>query len=68
MGTVAWRLSRTSPRGAPSLPQAFTRVGSQLFFVANDAVHGNEVWVLPLSHDAAPENPANNSPNQPSAF
>ncbi len=40
-------------RGEPptqdsSFPRDFTRVGSQVFFVANDVVHGNELWVLPL--------------------
>lgn len=33
-----------------SLPQSFTRVGSQIFFVANDGVHGSELWMLPLHY------------------
>ncbi|WP_224247330.1 ELWxxDGT repeat protein [Hyalangium gracile] len=37
-----------APGGASSYPQRFTRVGSSVFFVANDGVHGNELWVLPL--------------------
>ncbi|WP_224372585.1 ELWxxDGT repeat protein [Hyalangium versicolor] len=31
-----------------SFPQSFIRVGSSVFFVANDTVHGNELWRLPL--------------------
>jgi ELWxxDGT repeat protein len=37
-----------APGTASSLPRDFTRVGSSVFFVANDAVHGSELWVLPL--------------------
>jgi hypothetical protein len=37
-----------APGGASSFPAGYTRVGSKVFFVANDTVHGNELWVLPL--------------------
>ncbi|WPB74827.1 hypothetical protein KYC5002_38260 [Archangium violaceum] len=30
-----------------SYPSGFTRVGSSVFFVAEDATHGSELWVLP---------------------
>ncbi len=33
---------------ASSFPHDFTRVGSSVFFVARDGIHGNELWVLPL--------------------
>jgi ELWxxDGT repeat protein len=42
------KLQEVAPGGASSLPSGYTRVGSQVFFVANDTVHGNELWVLPL--------------------
>lgn len=33
-----------------SYPGGFTRVGSsKLFFVANDGVHGNELWMMPVA-------------------
>ncbi|MFL5355660.1 ELWxxDGT repeat protein [Archangium sp.] len=33
-----------------SYPSGFTRVGSsKLFFVATDAAHGNELWMVPLA-------------------
>jgi ELWxxDGT repeat protein len=44
------RVQDIAPGPASSFPQAFTRVGSQVFFVANDGVHGNELWVLPLRY------------------
>jgi ELWxxDGT repeat protein len=49
-GTVAGtrRLQEIAPGGASSFPTSYTRVGSRVFFVANDTVHGNELWVLPL--------------------
>ena len=49
-GTVSGtRLLRDiAPGGASSFPEGFTRVGSKVFFVANDVAHGNELWVLPL--------------------
>ncbi|QRN95204.1 hypothetical protein JRI60_39995 [Archangium violaceum] len=50
-GTVAGTrlLQELAPGGASSFPQAFTRVGTKLFFVANDAVHDGELWMLPLN-------------------
>lgn len=49
-GTVSGtrRLQDIAPGEASSFPRNFTRVGSKVFFVANDTVHGNELWVLPL--------------------
>ncbi|WP_158502392.1 ELWxxDGT repeat protein [Vitiosangium sp. GDMCC 1.1324] len=41
-------LQDIAPGPNASYPRSFTRVGSKVFFVANDAVHGNELWVLPL--------------------
>jgi ELWxxDGT repeat protein len=41
-------LQDVAPGGFSSYPQGFTRAGSWLFFVANDSVHGNELWSLPL--------------------
>ncbi len=42
------RLQEIAPGGASSFPSGYTRVGSKVFFVADDTVHGNELWVLPL--------------------
>jgi ELWxxDGT repeat protein len=42
------RLQEIAPGDASSYPWGYTRVGSKVFFVANDRVHGNELWVLPL--------------------
>ncbi|MFL5349898.1 MAG: ELWxxDGT repeat protein [Hyalangium sp.] len=44
------RVQDISPGPASSFPQGFTRVGSQVFFVAHDGVHGSELWVLPLRY------------------
>jgi ELWxxDGT repeat protein len=42
------KLQDIAPGGASSFARDFTRVGNSLFFVANDGVHGNELWVFPL--------------------
>ncbi|QRK08832.1 hypothetical protein JQX13_01260 [Archangium violaceum] len=49
------RVRDIAPGATSSFPRDFTRVGSKVFFVANDAVHGNELWLLPLvnSQDGA---------------
>jgi ELWxxDGT repeat protein len=44
------RLQDIAPGGATSFPGSFTRVGSRVFFIANDRVHGNELWAFPLRH------------------
>jgi ELWxxDGT repeat protein len=51
------RLQDIAPGAASSFPRSFTRVGSRVFFVANDGVHGNELWAFPprRSHLAAEE-------------
>ncbi|HEX8826106.1 MAG TPA: ELWxxDGT repeat protein [Archangium sp.] len=49
-GTVAGtrRLQDIAPGPVGSFPRSYTRVGSRVFFVADDTVHGTELWVLPL--------------------
>ncbi|HYO58366.1 ELWxxDGT repeat protein [Archangium sp.] len=42
-----------SPGPGSSYPSGFTRVGSSVFFVAHEPVHGNELWVLPLRRPLA---------------
>lgn len=42
------RVQEIAPGGASSFPVGYTRVGSKVFFIADDTVHGNELWVLPL--------------------
>lgn len=43
------RLQNISAPGS-SYPSSFTRVGaSKLFFVANDGIHANELWMMPLA-------------------
>ena len=51
------RLQDIAPGGSSSFPGSFTRVGSRVFFIANDRVHGNELWAFPLRypHSAAEE-------------
>ncbi|WNG52046.1 hypothetical protein F0U60_54030 [Archangium minus] len=41
------RLQDISPGGESSYPHSYTKVGSSVFFVANDGTHGNELWVIP---------------------
>jgi ELWxxDGT repeat protein len=36
-----------SPGAGSSYPRGFTRVGTSVFFVAQDPAHGSELWVLP---------------------
>jgi ELWxxDGT repeat protein len=44
------RLLQDINASGSSYPASFTRVGSsKLFFVANDGVHGNELWMMPLA-------------------
>jgi ELWxxDGT repeat protein len=54
-GTVrgTWRLHDVAPGGASSFARDFTRVGDSIFFVANDATHGNELWIAPLMRSDA---------------
>jgi ELWxxDGT repeat protein len=49
------RLRDIAPGASSSFPRDFTRAGSRVFFVANDGLHGNELWAFPLrrSHLAA---------------
>jgi ELWxxDGT repeat protein len=37
-----------------SLPNLLTRVGDRLLFTADDHVHGNELWSVPLAPDTTP--------------
>src|SRR5262245_13989786 len=38
-------LDDVNANGAGSNPQQFVQVGNQTFFLANDGVHGRELWV-----------------------
>ncbi|WP_257461410.1 ELWxxDGT repeat protein [Archangium lipolyticum] len=42
------QLQDIAPGGTWSYPHSFIRVGSKVFFVAQDGVHGSELWVMPL--------------------
>lgn len=43
------RLQDIAPGAGSSLPAQFTIAGSNIFFTANDGLHGRELWVMPLS-------------------
>jgi ELWxxDGT repeat protein len=41
-------LQDIAPGAASSIPHAFTIAGSQIFFVADDNQHGEELWSMPV--------------------
>jgi ELWxxDGT repeat protein len=41
---VASLVKDICPGSCPSLPDHFSALGGQLYFLANDGVHGNELW------------------------
>ena len=47
-GTSAAMVQEIAPGAAGSHPRALTAIGSRLYFSADDGVHGQEPWSLPL--------------------
>lgn len=47
-GSQVTRVGDVNPGRLPSSPGQFTKLGNNVLFVADDGLHGFEVWKVPL--------------------